>query len=79
MYGCPQHFYRSTCSNDFKVRQEWLEKQLLNDLQRAILQPEAIEYALQEFQRQLDSVRASAGQDRERKNGRKSCKNNCRS
>jgi site-specific DNA recombinase len=71
MYGCPQHFYRSTCSNDLKVRQEWLEKQLLSDLQQAILQPEAIDYALQEFQRHLDSVLVSAGQDRERKKGRK--------
>ena len=71
MYGCPQHFYRSTCSNDLKVRQEWLEKQLLSDLQQAILLPEAIDYALQEFQRHLDSVLVSAGQDRERKNGRK--------
>ena len=71
MYGCPQHFYRSTCSNDLKVRQEWLEKELLRDLQQAILQPEAIDYALQEFQRQLDLVLVSAGQNRERKNGRK--------
>jgi site-specific DNA recombinase len=70
MYGCPQHFYRSTCSNDLKVRQEWLEKELLRDLQQAIFMPEAIDYALQEFQRQLDSVLVSAGQDRERKKGR---------
>ncbi len=60
MYGCPQHFYRSTCSNDLKVRQEWLEKELLSDLQQAILQPEAIDYALQEFQRHLDSVLVSS-------------------
>src|SRR6266849_8268969 len=70
MYGCPQHFYRSTCSNGLKVRQECLEKELLSDLQQAILQPEAIDYALQEFQRDLDSVLVSAGQDRERKKGR---------
>ena len=71
MYGCPQHFYRSTCSNGLKVRQECLEKELLSDLQQAILQPEAIDYALQESQRHLDSVLVSAGQDRERKKGRK--------
>jgi site-specific DNA recombinase len=71
MYGCPQHFYRSTCSNDLKVRQDSLEKQLLNDLQQALLQPEAIGFALQEFERQLESARASTGQDRERKTGRK--------
>ena len=71
MYGCPQHFYRSTCSNDLKVRQEWLEQQLLSDLQQAILLPEAIDYALEEFQLQLDSVLVSAGQDQERKKGRK--------
>jgi site-specific DNA recombinase len=71
MYGCPQHFYRSTCSNDLKVRQAWLETQLLSDLQQALLQPEAIDYALQEFQRQLDSASASAGKDRERKKAHK--------
>jgi hypothetical protein len=71
IYGCPQHFYRSTCSNDLRFRQEWLEKQLLSDLQQAILQPEAIDYALEEFQRHLDPTLVSAGQDRERKNGRK--------
>jgi hypothetical protein len=71
MYGCSQHFYRGNCSNDLKVRQEWLEKYLLSDLQQAVLRPEAIHYALQEFRRQLDSALASAGQDRESEKQRK--------
>jgi hypothetical protein len=71
MYGCPQHFYRSTCANDLKVRQDLLEKQLLSDLQQALLQPEAIDFTLREFEKQLESAQASTGLDRERKTGRK--------
>ena len=71
MYGCPQHFYRSTCSNDLKVRQDSLEKQLLDDLRQALLQPEAIDFTLREFERQLESARVSTGQDRERKKAHK--------
>jgi site-specific DNA recombinase len=66
MYGCPQHFYRGACSNGLRVRQECLERQLLSDLQKAVLRPEVIDYALQEFERQLGAARTHASQDRER-------------
>ena len=66
MYGCPQHYYRGACTNRLKMRQEDLEQQLLSELQRAVLQPEAIDYTLREFERQLASARARSAQDRER-------------
>jgi DNA invertase Pin-like site-specific DNA recombinase len=52
-YGCPQNFYRDACPNKLKERADWLEDRLLSELQRAILQPEIIDYAIQEFERQL--------------------------
>jgi site-specific DNA recombinase len=52
-YGCPQNFYRAACSNKMKVRADWLEERLLFELQRAVLQPDVVDYALAEFQRQL--------------------------
>jgi hypothetical protein len=38
---------------EVKERVDWLEDRLLFDLQRAALRPEVVDYALQEFQRQL--------------------------
>ena len=66
MYGCPQHFYRGACSNDLKVRQEFLEGQLLSELQAALLLPQMIDYTLEEFQRQLEAVRVDTSQHLER-------------
>ena len=52
-YGCPQNFYRGACTNQLKERADWLEDRLLSELQRAVIQPDAVDYALQEFERQL--------------------------
>ncbi len=52
-YGCPQNFFRGACSNTLKQRAEWLEDRLFAELQTAILRPDAIEYALGEFEKQL--------------------------
>jgi site-specific DNA recombinase len=52
-YGCPQNFYRGTCPNDLKERQDWIEGRLLSELQDRVLKPEVIEFAIQEFGRQL--------------------------
>jgi site-specific DNA recombinase len=52
-YGCPQNYYRGACTNRLKERVDWLEGRLLFDLQRAVLRPEVVDYALEEFQRQL--------------------------
>jgi hypothetical protein len=52
-YGCSQHFYRGACPNNLLERQDWLEKRLLSELQDEVLKPEAIEYVIAEFGRQL--------------------------
>ncbi|HXS93823.1 MAG TPA: recombinase family protein [Candidatus Limnocylindrales bacterium] len=54
-YGCPQHFNRGACTNGLKERADVLEKQLLSELQNAVLRPDAIEYVVQEFERNLQS------------------------
>jgi site-specific DNA recombinase len=54
-YGCPQNFYRGACPNDLKEGVEVVEERLLAGLQRSVLQPDAINYALQEFERQLSA------------------------
>jgi site-specific DNA recombinase len=52
-YGCPQNFYRGACSNKLKECADVVEERLLAGLQRSILRPEVVDYALQEFERQL--------------------------
>jgi site-specific DNA recombinase len=54
-YGCPINFNRGACANGVKLRADEIEARLFSDLQNAVLQPEAIEYAVQEFERQLQS------------------------
>jgi site-specific DNA recombinase len=48
-YGCSQHFNRGTCPNSVTVRKDWIEEQLLDELQNKVLQPDAIGYVLDEF------------------------------
>ena len=70
-YGCSQHFYRGACANNLLERQDWLEKRLLDDLQTQVLRPEAVEYAIAEFGRQLkaalDNLSGELAEMRERK------------
>src|SRR6266403_456216 len=70
-YGCSQHFYRGACSNNLLERQDWLEKRLLAELQGDVLKPEAIEYVIGEFGRQLkvalENLSGELAQMRQRK------------
>ena len=52
-YGCPQNFNRGACTNGVKERADALEAMLFAELQNAVLQPEAVDFAIQEFERQL--------------------------
>jgi hypothetical protein len=52
-YGCPQNFNRGACSNGLKQRADEVETYLISQLQEAVLRPEAVDYAIQEFERQL--------------------------
>ena len=70
-YGCSQHYYRGACSNNLLERQDWLEKRLLAELQGEVLKPEAIDYVIEEFGRQLkvalENLSGELAQMRERK------------
>jgi site-specific DNA recombinase len=70
-YGCSQHYYRGTCANAVTERQEWLEQKLVRELQEQILTPPAIDFALEEFGRQLKAelgkISGSLGDMRARK------------
>ena len=52
-YGCPQHYNRGACPNGLRQRADQLEQILFQQLQDAVLRPEAVNYAIQEFERQL--------------------------
>ena len=52
-YGCPQNFYRGVCTNGLKERADWLEDRLLSGLQKAVMKPEAVDYAVCAFEEQL--------------------------
>jgi len=52
-YGCTQNFHRGACRNSLTERVDWLEDRLLSELQRAVMTPDAVEYAFREFERQL--------------------------
>jgi site-specific DNA recombinase len=71
MYGCPQHWYRGACTNQLRIRQSQLERELLSGLQEAVLQPEATNYALKELQRQLEAARADTSVRQERSRERR--------
>jgi site-specific DNA recombinase len=58
-YGCSQHFNRGTCPNSVTVRKDWLEEQLLDELQNKVLQPDAIGYVLDEFGNHVRSAFAN--------------------
>ena len=58
-YGCSQHFYRGACPNGVQIRKDWLEKKLLGGLQDAVLKPEVVKYAVEQFSRQIEKVDAN--------------------
>jgi DNA invertase Pin-like site-specific DNA recombinase len=67
-YGCPSHRYRGVCANVLTIRQDRLEKQLLNALEQRLLNPQLMDYLLKRFQEELqqrlDQIeRKSAGQE----------------
>jgi len=55
-YGCHNYRFCGTCSNSMLIGQETLEQQLLEGLCNLVLQPERLELAVTEFQRQLEKM-----------------------
>jgi hypothetical protein len=70
-YGCPHNSIRGACSNNLREREDWIEERLLSDLQTNVLRPEVVDFAVEEFGRQLKArfsvVSAQLAVDRERK------------
>jgi len=62
-YGCATHFNRGTCSNKLLIRKDELEERLLSGIQAEVLNPEAVDYALRQFEHELDEqLRGMFGQ-----------------
>jgi hypothetical protein len=55
-----RNFSRGTCPNSLRERNEYVEAQLLEGLQRSVLQPEAMEYALLKFENELEKELSAA-------------------
>ena len=62
-YACSRRFNRGGCQNDLYIRRDNLEDLLLGKLQSEILRPEVIDYAVMEFQRQLEAALGSLSDD----------------
>ncbi len=54
-WGCPRNYSRGTCANSLRERNDRIEPRLLEGLQEAVLQPEALEYALAKFECELEA------------------------
>jgi site-specific DNA recombinase len=64
-YGCSQHFYRGTCPNRLQIRKDYLEEKLLSELQHAVLESEAVSYAVKEFCRQLSEAEGNLSREKD--------------
>jgi site-specific DNA recombinase len=62
-YACSRRFNRGGCENDLYIRRDDLEDLLLGKLQSQILRPEVVDYAVAEFQGQLESALGSLSGD----------------
>jgi site-specific DNA recombinase len=61
-YGCPLRHARGICTNSLRVRQDHLEREVVEGLQREVFQEDAVRYALAKFKmdlmERLDSARS---------------------
>ena len=62
-YACSRRFNRGGCENDLYIRRDDLEELLLGKLQSEILKPEVVDYAVMEFQKQLEAALGSLSDD----------------
>jgi DNA invertase Pin-like site-specific DNA recombinase len=53
-YGCPLKHARGICENSLHIRQDRLESEVIEGLQREVLREDVARYALSEFRRQLE-------------------------
>jgi hypothetical protein len=52
-YGCPLKHARGICKNSLHIRQDNLEREVLEGLQREMLSEDVVRYALTQFKQQL--------------------------
>jgi site-specific DNA recombinase len=52
-YGCPNHAIRESCKNDLRESEAKIQERLFSRLQSLVLDREVVEFAIQEFSRQL--------------------------
>ena len=71
-YACSRRFNRGGCQNDLYIRRDDLEDLLLGKLQSEVLRPEVVDYAVTEFQKQLEATLASLSGDLAEMRARKS-------
>ncbi|MGO9589036.1 MAG: recombinase family protein [Candidatus Acidiferrales bacterium] len=64
-YGCPARAFRGTCANARRVDRETLEMELLSKLQRDVLSDEAIDYVLENLEREIGKRFAALGGEME--------------
>lgn len=50
-YGCPLMHSRGICVNSLHVRQDFLEREIIQGLQARVLRDDVVEYAMSEFRR----------------------------
>jgi site-specific DNA recombinase len=62
-YACSRRFNRGGCENDLYIRRDDLEGLLLGKLQSEVLRPEVVDYAVMEFQRQLEAALGNLSDD----------------
>ena len=62
-YVCSGYFNRGICSNKLYIRKDELEVRLLSKFQLELLQPEAVELAIEAFGRQLRSSLANVSNE----------------
>jgi hypothetical protein len=70
-YGCSIHYNRGACANRLTERREWIEEKLLRELQEQVLTPEAINFVIDEFGRQLKAELARVSDGTAKLRGRK--------
>jgi site-specific DNA recombinase len=62
-YACSRRFNNRGCENDLYIRRDELEDLLLGKLHSELLQPEVVDYAVVEFQQQLEEALSSMADD----------------
>jgi hypothetical protein len=70
-YGCPVYVERGACSNGMTLRRIDVEREVLAGLQREIFNDDVIEFAIQEFAKQLHERITSARGDVEARRQRR--------